>query len=181
MYYTSFNNFDEASEFAKFLAKNKERHYIKTGNGFWNVYHEQEFYPEYKNKHDEELLKVSEELKSCQKQNEVLLQQINNSKLIEINLNHQYSQLKDENEKTKSELKHTLSENKRLNKLLKAYSDKFGEAKITYIPEEIVKKTICPLCQGDGGLREGCPKCGGTGFITKKTTKVKEIIKFNDN
>ena len=32
-----------------------------------------------------------------------------------------------------------------------------------------VKNTICPICDGDGGVRGGCYKCDGTGWVTEKS------------
>lgn len=35
-------------------------------------------------------------------------------------------------------------------------------------PNNTIKSTICPACDGDGGTRGGCYKCEGTGWITEK-------------
>jgi hypothetical protein len=32
-----------------------------------------------------------------------------------------------------------------------------------------IKDIICPACGGDGGVRDGCYKCEGTGWVTEKS------------
>lgn len=66
----------------------------------------------------------------------------------------------------------------RFDLLQRAYSERFGAAEVRRVAREHQSKSVCPRCGGDGGVRGGCARCDGTGWLTEVETQFKDVVEF---
>lgn len=70
-----------------------------------------------------------------------------------------------------------MAQKHKLDLLEKEYTAIFGEAEVRIVKERIISKEICPRCGGDGGVKGGCQKCNGSGWIDVTREDLKEVAR----
>jgi len=86
-------------------------------------------------------------------------------------------QNKEELEVAKAVTKQNKEELHKLVLLEKEYAKKFGKAEVKVVKEKVSSSMeTCPRCGGDGGVKGGCRKCDGRGWIDVTEEISREIV-----
>ena len=210
---SKFKNTNDASDFAKSLARNGITHNLKRDGSSWVVYHEtnsienpnldssvelQELRTTLLRKNSkiddltEQLSMKIEQAdifeKKLESENASLQDQINTlhdnfEKEMVVHLENKIASLDEMKRDLSDQINQAENKNKkieeklhRLSLLEKVYSKHFGEAEVKIIKETVNTTVICQKCGGDGGVRNGCYKCDGTGWTTAPEIKSKEVV-----
>lgn len=147
---TTFINFQEASDFAKKLGRQSVAHNLRRDGENWTVFHEQDFPA------------VSETSEHPRIRELELLLTERDSNIADLQ-----GQLSALQERIEQEIS---ARSYKLDLIEIAYRAKFGAAEVQSVRETIESKSVCPRCGGDGGIRGGCYKCDGSGWLTSSET-----------
>lgn len=93
-------------------------------------------------------------------------------------LENEKSELSEKLVRLRQEEDNFVAQKHKLHLLEKAYAECFGEAEVKIIKEKVTSKDICPRCGGDGGVRGGCQKCDGNGWIDVTEEKLREVVEI---
>lgn len=191
----NFENFAEASAFAKSLAQRGVAHNLKRNGASWVVEHEKtQSSPQPKEVDVQPLLRKIEaqesEIESLEQANEDLQSKLDtlvsniHEQVAEQTakdkkaLEEERSQLTEEISRLKAVEAELAAQKHKLELLEKEYADCFGEAEVRIVRERVTSKEVCPRCGGDGGVKGGCQKCDGNGWIDVTREESKEVVEI---
>lgn len=89
-------------------------------------------------------------------------------------------QLLKERSQVKNEKSSLSAQRHRLDLLEKKYVQCFGEAEVKIVIEKIISTEICSRCSGDGGVKGGCQKCDGIGWIDVTEEISTEVVEIKE-
>lgn len=190
-----FDNFEEASSFAKSLAQEGVMHNLKRKGASWIVEHDKpQASPQPKETDVQPLLKKvkvqASKIEDLEQTNSDLQAKVD---ALVSNIHEQVAEEVENNKKALEAERRKLTEalsrvkakeaglavqKSKLALLEKEYAAFFGEAEVQIVKERVTSKEICPRCSGDGGVKGGCKKCDGTGWIDATREEPREVLKI---
>lgn len=190
-----FENFAEASSFAKNLAHQGIVHNLKRNGASWLVEHEKSQVNIQPKAIDIQplLRKIEakdEEIESLGKANADLQSKLDT---LTSSIHEQVAELTAKDKSSIEAEKQSLSEEvsrlrsseaalkaqqHKLELLEKEYAECFGEAEVRVVKEKSTSKEVCPRCGGDGGVKGGCQKCDGIGWVDVTREHSTEVVEI---
>lgn len=198
----TFESFADASAFAKSLAQQGVAHNLRRNGSTWLVEHDQsngvaqprgvDIEPllrkiDAKEKEIEALEKMIDSLEAAnaaleEKYNALrasIQEQVSElTQKEKISLENEKQRLSEKIAQVEKEETALTAQKHKLELLEKEYAKCFGEAEVKVVKERVTSTEICPRCGGDGGVKGGCQKCDGTGWIDVTKENSKEMVEI---